>query len=584
MLANRRTKIVASLGPVTDSDGAVRELIEAGVNVFRLNFSHATHEEHGERIKRIRRIAREMKRTIGILQDIQGPKIRVGDMEPGTVLEAGQRFVLTPREIAGNSKEAHVSFSRLADDVPVGATVLLDDGKLELKVIAVEEQDLVTEVVIGGPLSSHKGVNFPGVTLRISVLTEKDKEDLRFGAERGVDLVAASFIQQPGDVLEIKDFLAIECGRSVPIIAKIERQEAVKRIVDILGVADGVMVARGDLGVEMPFEDLPMIQKQIIREANLAGKPVITATQMLDSMINSPRPTRAEASDVANAILDGTDAVMLSNETAVGKYPILAVQTMVKIALETEKFLPERVERAEFERPYKRPVQDAIGHSATHMAPELGASAILTPTSSGSSARMVAKYRPKIPIVAVSTSEETCRQLCLVWGVYPIPVRQAGNTEQLTQVAIAASQEAGLVSDGELVILVLGVPIGVAGSTNLIKVEIVATVLGRGLGLGKHSASGVARIFKDPREAAEKIQSGEILVAPATDASWVPAMQKAAGVAVQASGLSSHTALVGLELGVPVILGLDSLDKIPDGEVITLDPARGVIFRGMVKV
>ncbi|HEY9765684.1 MAG TPA: pyruvate kinase [Chroococcales cyanobacterium] len=583
MHAERRTKIVATIGPATESGGVIRELIEAGVNVFRLNFSHGTHPIHALRIETIRQAAAEMGKHVAIMQDIQGPKIRVGDIKEGTVLKNGQTFVLSPREIKGDEKTAHVSYERLALDVPVGAAVLLDDGKLELKVTGIQGEDLLTEVVTGGPLSSHKGVNFPGCPLKISILTEKDKEDLLFGLEKGVDLVAASFVRYPSDILEIKDVLG-EMGRQVPIIAKIEQQEAVKHLVDILAVSDGVIVARGDLGVEMLFEELPLIQKRIIKEANFAGKPVITATQMLDSMVASPRPTRAEVSDVANAILDGTDAVMLSNETAVGAFPVLAVKTMARIALETEKSFPIRVERPEMERPYVRPIQDAIGHAATHMAPELGAAAIITPTSSGSSARMVAKYRPRIPVIAVATSPEVCRRLSLVWGVYPLLIEGAGNLEQLTQASVQAAMEAGFVADGDLVIVVSGIPVGTPGSTNLIKVEIVASVLGRGLGLGRRPASGIARLFLDPKKANETIQKGDILLAPTTDAAWVPAMQKAAGIVVSSSGLSSQTALVGLELGIPVILGVDEIGKIPDGQVVTLDPSRGLVFRGLVKI
>lgn len=584
MQDRRCTKIVATLGPATESDGAIQELLESGVDVFRLNFSHGSHEIHQRRIEAIRRVSAKTGINVAILQDIQGPKIRVGEFAGGEAkLEPGHRFVLTSREIEGNGDIAHISYETLGDDVPVGTHIMLDDGLLELVVTGREGEDLVTEVVVGGTLRPHKGVNFPGVTLKVSVLTEKDREDLAFGMQIQVDMVAASFIQQASDILEIKDFMS-GLGRVVPIIAKIETQSAVQKLQDIIGVCDGVMVARGDLGVEMPTEEVPMIQKRIIHLANLAGKPVITATQMLDSMVNSPRPTRAEASDVANAILDGTDAIMLSNETAMGAYPALAVQTMVRIAKQTEKFLPLRVRDADFDNPYARPIQDGISHAATHMVPELNAAAIITITSTGSSARLVSKYRPKVPIIAVSAYPEVVRQMKLVWGVIPLLFPENRAVDQRTQSAVQTAMESGIIKSGDLVIIVSGIPAGVPGSTNMVKVEVVAAILARGIGLGKRTVSAVARIFADPETANRELQPGQILVTETTDASWVPAMQKAGGIVVRTSGLSSQTALVGLEFGVPVILGVDHLDSINDGEVVTIEPSRGLVYKGQVNI
>ena len=581
--ARKCTKIVATLGPASSSDEVVHRLIEAGVDVFRLNFSHGTHDTHRANLDRIRRLAREDERNIAVLQDIQGPKIRIGEVKDGeVVLRAGQTFVLTPHEVEADDTKAYVSYPRLADDISIGDRILIDDGKLELQVMAAEGHDLVTRVLVGGSLKPHKGVNFPGAALRISVLTEKDKADLKFGAEIGVDLVAASFVQTPHDVLEVKEFL-LQYGKKTPVIAKIERREAVQVVRDIVLVADGIMVARGDLGVEIPVEDVPLVQKEIIRCCNLEGKPVITATQMLDSMISNPRPTRAEASDVANAILDGTDAVMLSGETASGQYPVESVEMMARIAANTERSL-RPTERPELKEHYVRPVQDAIAHGATDMVPELGAAAIITATHSGSSARMVSKYRPECPIIAATPSEEVCRQLALVWGVYPIHLPETTSTDELFKKAIALGTSHGLVEDGDVVILVAGVPMGIPGTTNLIKVEVVSIVLARGMGLGQRAVSGIARRFADAVLARDQIGEGEILVAEFTDSDWTRAMAKAGAVCVRGGGLTSHAAVVALELGIPVLLSVDDIDDIPDGSLVTVDPVRGIVFQGQVKI
>jgi pyruvate kinase len=577
------TKIVATLGPASSTDEVVRRLIEAGVDVFRFNFSHGTHETHRKNFLRVRRLAREAERNIAILQDIQGPKIRIGDVRNGEVtLHAGQTYVLTPEEVEADEGKAYVSYERLTDDIGAGDRILIDDGLLELQVVATEGASLVTRVITGGPLKPHKGVNFPGASLKISVLTDKDKEDLQFGAEIGVDLVAASFVQTAHDILEVKEFL-LKFGKKTPIIAKIERREAVQGLRDIVLVADGVMVARGDLGVEIPVEDVPLVQKEVIRCCNLEGKPVITATQMLDSMIHNPRPTRAEASDVANAILDGTDAVMLSGETASGEYPVEAVEMMVRIAVNTERSL-RPTERPELREHYVRPVQDAIAHAATDMVPELGAAAIITATYSGSSARMVSKYRPQCPIIAATLHEDVCRQLALVWGVYPIHQAESNSAEEAFKEAIALATSQGLVEDGDVVIVVAGVPMGIPGTTNMIKVEVVSIVLARGMGLGQRAVSGVARRFDDPVLAKDQLAEGDILLTEFTDADWTRAMAKAGAVCVRAGGLTSHAAIVALELGIPVLLSVEDIDAIPDGSLVTVDPVRGVVFQGQVKI
>ncbi|MNX86154.1 Pyruvate kinase [compost metagenome] len=494
----------------------------------------------------------------------------------------GQTFILTTQPLEGNEQMASVSYERLTEDIEPGKRILLDDGLLELQVVEVKPEMLVTRVMVGGPLKPRKGVNFPGSPLKISVLTDKDRRDLAFGAQQGVDLVAASFVQQASDVLEVKDCLA-KYGTRTPVIAKIERREAVQALNEIIAVADGVMVARGDLGVEIPVEDVPLVQKQIIKICNLEGKPVITATQMLDSMIHNPRPTRAEASDVANAILDGTDAVMLSNETAAGSYPLEAVETMARIALQVERNV-RPTERPELEEEYARPVQDAIAHAATRMVPELNASAIITATFSGSSARHVSKYRPNCPIIAASCNEEVCRQMALVWGVVPMLIAENDSTESLFSEAVDCAKDMGILAPGDLAIMVAGVPMGQAGTTNSIKVEVITSIITRGMGLGQRPISGIARVAQTPREAMAKLEAGDILVTHQTDAEWTPAMERASATVVRAGGLTSHAAIVSLELGKPVILGTEDMDKIQDGMVITLDPVRGLVLKGQVKI
>jgi pyruvate kinase len=484
--------------------------------------------------------------------------------------------------VVADEHRASVTYANMEKDVPVGATILLDDGLLEMKVLENRPDGLRCEVVVGGPLKPNKGVNFPGVKMDVDVITEKDKEDLRFGVEHGVDLVAASFVQDPADVLMIRELLA-GMGSRAKLIAKIERREAVETINDIVAVADGCMVARGDLGVETNTEEVPLAQKRIIAACNAAGKPVITATQMLDSMIHNPRPTRAEASDVANAVFDGTDAVMLSNETAAGAYPLEAVQTMVRIVMAAEEADMARRKADRDIRP-GAPVSDAISLATAQLADKLDAAAIITATVTGTSARMVSRYRPQSPIFALSMSDEVARQLTLVWGVYPRCFEEATSDEALINGALDRAKAAGMVHDGELVVITAGTPLGVPGNTNFIKVEVASTVLARGMGLGKRPVTGVARRAGSAEEAQAKVQAGDILVVSGTDKEYVPAMRLAGGVICECGGLTSHAAIVCLQLGIPLLLEATDTDQIKDGEVITLDPSRGVVFRGKAKV
>ncbi len=470
-----RTRIVATLGPATDSKEAVEALIRAGVDVVRLNFSHGDHPTHAARIERARQIAQEQNANIAILGDLQGPKIRVGDIPSGSIiLKPGATFTLTTDPVPGSPERIHVDCAALAQAVRPGSRILLDDGLMELQVESANSTEITTRVIDGGVLKPHKGVNIPGVPLPISAITEKDRTDLQFAVQQQVDYIALSFVRSAEDVLELKRLIA---GRDaiIPVIAKIEKPEAVEHIDSILEVSDGVMVARGDLGVEAAPEQVPMYQKTIIRKANAVGKPVITATQMLESMISNPRPTRAEASDVANAILDGTDAVMLSGETAVGEYPIEAVRTMVRIAQAIEsdiQYHPGPLDIGD-----ALSVTDAIGIATCRMAMQLKARVILTATSSGFTARMIARHRPLTPIFAVTTNPDTMRRLALVWGVRVALVPAVNSMERMVGQSLTAVEESGAAKEGDLVVLTAGVPAGVSGRTNMIQVHRIGETL-----------------------------------------------------------------------------------------------------------
>lgn len=578
--SDRRTKIVATVGPAIANPDMLRAVIKAGATTLRLNFSHGTHEDHLCSIRLIRHLSYEMNQPVAILQDLQGPKIRLGKFADGPItLKNGDPFALTSQTIPGTQTSSMVTYSKLAEEVSVGATILLDDGRVEMVVEAVDldSKTLHCRVVIGGKLSDSKGVNFPGVYLSVKALTDKDREDLQFGLTHGVDWVALSFVRNPEDVIEIKEIIA-NAGKNIPVIAKIEKHEAITQMEDILSLCDGVMIARGDLGVELPAEDVPILQKRLIATANHLGIPVITATQMLDSMVNSPRPTRAEVSDVANAILDGTDAVMLSNEAAVGNYPVEAVATMAKIA-----------ERIDYEKSIQHSttvdtsataIPNAISQAVGHIAAQLKAKAILTFTKTGSTGRNVSKFRPNIPILAVTPHVEVARQLQMVWGVQPLLVLNLPSIDETLQASLNVAQEKGLVEEGDLVVITAGTLQGVAGSTDFIKVEIVTAVMGQGIGIGQGSVSGLARIVTTPNSI-KGFNRGDILVASETDASHVDAIRKAAGIITEVGGMDSHAAVLGLRLRIPVIVGVENATKmIRDGTHLTLNVKKGLVYSG----
>lgn len=466
----RRTKIVCTIGPACSSPEMLEKLIGAGMNVARLNFSHGSHEEHLEKINLIRNISEKLGKTVGILQDLSGPKIRIGKIaNPPANLVPGQQFIFTTRDVEGSSEEVTLPFPGLIKQIKRNQMIYVDDAKLEFKVVSTTNTDIVTKVIIGGELGSKKGFTVPGADYDVPGVTEKDKEDLKFGLENGVDWVASSFVRCADDIKPLRKVMR-EVGRRVPVIAKIERPEAVRNITGIIETYDAVMVARGDLGIELPIDEVPIIQKNIIRHCNRAGKPVITATQMLDSMISNPRPTRAEVTDVANAILDGTDATMLSGETAMGQFPIESVKMMDKIARRTEMSLDFKgicAQRMEYPT---HDITEAIGEAAAKLAIDINVSAIITCTFGGTTARLVSKYRPQAQIIAAASNDETARRLTLSWGVNPIFVEMAKDTDGLIQNAVEAATDNKLVKKGDTVLMIAGVPVGVPGSTSLIRV------------------------------------------------------------------------------------------------------------------
>ncbi|RAK07140.1 pyruvate kinase [Halanaerobium saccharolyticum] len=578
----RKTKIVCTLGPATNDKEIIKEVVEAGMDVARMNFSHGDHAEHKQRMDMVKAAEKETGKTVGIMLDTKGPEIRTGEMKGDKIqLEAETELVITKEDVEGTTEMISVSYKDLAQDMEAGNKILIDDGLIELEVTAIDGEDVVTRVVNGGELGSRKGVNLPGVKVSLPALTEKDISDIRFGVEQGIHFIAASFVRKANDVIEIRKILEESGNEDIFIIAKIENQEGVENLDAILEVADGIMVARGDLGVEIPAEKVPIVQKIMIRKCNEASKPVITATQMLDSMIRNPRPTRAEASDVANAIYDGTDATMLSGESAAGKYPVESVKTMAQIAKEVEN---SESYKEKFAGKYEfaaDSVTTAISLATCQTAEELGAEAVITSTGSGLTARTVSKYRPQTPIIAVTPNKRVLHQLAMTWGVSPLLAARSSTTDEMMDNAISTALEHKLIDEGDLVTITAGTPVGISGTTNLIKVDVVGKPVADGQGIGKSIAVGKAKLVKTAEEAMAKIEEGDIMIAPMTDRDFVPAMKKAAAVVTFSGGLTSHPAIVGLNIGIPVVVNTgDISDDFKDGEVITVDGVRGLVYRG----
>ena len=580
----KRTKIVCTLGPASQSEEVLRELILNGLNVCRFNFSHGSHEEHKGRIDMVKKVREELNKPIAILLDTKGPEIRTGNFaDPEVLLEEGSEFTITMDEVVGTKEICTVSYKGLADDVKEGDSILIDDGLVGLRVKSVENGNIKCIVENSGIVKNHKGVNVPGVKINLPAITPKDISDIEFGIEEGIDMIAASFVRKASDVLAIREILEKNNAGDVLILSKIENQEGVENIDEILQVSDGIMVARGDLGVEIPTEEIPIVQKMIIKKCNELAKPVITATQMLDSMIRNPRPTRAEVTDVANAIYDGTDAIMLSGETAAGKYPVEAVKVMASIAKRIEQTLD--YDRMLKEKGSKNvTVTDAISHATCTTAVDLNASAIITSTSSGYTAKMVSKFRPQAPIIAATSNEAVMRRLALTWGVCPIKSALAGNTDEVIEKSIEASIESGYVKNGELVVITAGVPVGVSGTTNLIKVHVISEVLGNGVGIGNGTVEGRVRIANENGEIKD-FKKGDIIVAKTTDKDMNEYIEDAAAIVTEFGGMTSHAAIVGLNLNTPVVVSVADITKtVKDGDIVTVDAKAGIIYKGSSRV
>ena len=578
-MIQRKTKIVCTMGPATNDDAVLRELMVSGMNVARLNFSHGDHEYHLSNMNRIRRISAELGKPVAIMLDTRGPEIRLELFENHKVeLKKGQTFTLCMESIAGNEERASITYKQLPGDVREGTTILIDDGLVSMTVRSVTPEEIVCVVNNDGVVSDRKGINVPDVDLSMPYLSQKDREDIAFGVRNGIDFVAASFARTAEDILEVRRLFSQEGRSNVNIIAKIENMQGVQNIDEILRVSDGIMVARGDLGVEIPLEQVPVIQKMLIRKAYSSGKPVITATQMLDSMMKNPRPTRAESTDVANAIYDGTSAIMLSGETAAGAYPIEAVRTMARIALSAEADINYSKRFKEREEEGTPDVTNAISHATCTSAQDLGAAAIITVSKSGRTAKMISKYRPNCPIICCTTDETVCRQLSLSWGVTPLMIGEAENTDDLFELAVQAGEKAGLLRDGELVVMTAGVPLGVSGTTNLMKVHVVGHILVNGKGVTRETCCGSLCVCKDAEEAQKNFKDGDILVVSQTSNAMLPFVRKASGLILEDDNPNGHGAIAGMSLNLPVIIGAAGATKIlKSGAVVTLDAVRGVV-------
>lgn len=578
----KRTKIVCTLGPATDSKELIRELILNGMNVARLNFSHGDHAEQATRIQMIKEVRKELGIPVAILLDTKGPEIRTGELKDGKVeLEKDDVVILTGESIIGDKKRLSISYPNLPSELAAGNLILIDDGLIQLKVMSVDGPDIKCQVMNGGELGGRKSINIPGVNIELPALTDKDRQDVVFGIEQKMDFIAASFVRKPEDVLEIRKVLEQNGGELLDIIAKIENREGVEKIDRILDVCDGVMVARGDLGVEIPAEEVPLVQKSLIRKCNLLGKPVITATQMLDSMMRNPRPTRAEVGDVANAVFDGTDAVMLSGETAAGCYPIEAVKTMYNIVVQSEN----SEEYANRKKPEhgELTITNSVSEGACQIVRQLDAKSIIAATSSGRTARMISKYRPDCMVLAVTDKVTTVRRLTLAWGVNAIYIPTFEGTDKMITDSVKQAVALNYVNFGDIIVVAAGVPLGVQGNTNIIKVHTVGTPLVNGVGIGNKAVTGMAKLITIDN--IDEFEEGDILVVKALNPDINSVLEKAGGIITEEGGLSSEGAIAGLHYGIPVIVGAENgLAVIEHGQIVSLDPKQGTLYSGRVKM
>ena len=562
----RRTKIVCTLGPSTDKEDVLRNLMKNGMNVARMNFSHGTHEEQKARLDMIKKLREELNLPVAALLDTKGPEIRIGDVEGGKLeLKPGQEFTLTTEEMLGTEKKVTITYKELYKDVEPGDSILIDDGLIGMEVVRIDESDIVCRVKNGGFISNHKGVNVPGVELNMPFVSPKDLADIVFAVEQDYDFIAASFTRTAEDIMEIRKILQEHGGEKIHIIAKLENKQGVKNCEDILRVADGIMIARGDMGVEIPLEEVPVIQKELIRKAMHMGKPVITATQML----------------VANAIYQGTSAIMLSGETAAGAYPIEAVQTMAKIAERTEQdidysreFKPRKLAEAP-------DVTSAISHATCTTAADLKAAAIVAVSKSGRTVSRIAKYLPVCPIIGCTTDERVYRQLNLLWGVTPVVMEEANTADELFDHAVELAEQKGLIARGELVVIAAGVPVGLSGTTNMMKVQIAGNALVTGKGANKLKASGNVCVCSNDEDLEKKFRAGDIVVVEQTTNEMVHKLKDAAGIITETGDRYSHAAVVGMTLEIPVITSARNATRIlKSGTFVTMDAEQGIVYNG----
>ncbi len=576
----RKTKIICTMGPATDDENVLRLLIEGGMNVARINMSHGTHEVQKERIDKIKRLREELKKPVAILLDTKGPEIRTGNFKNGKeLLQTGQIFTFTTNEVEGDSKCCSVTYKGLPSDLKTGDKILVDDGLIEMVVQNLTKTCIECKVINEGYIASHKGINIPGVSLSLPFISEVDKADIAFGVEQDLDFIAASFTRTPQDIFQLRQELALNNCDNMRIIAKIENEEGVHNIDEIIRASDGIMVARGDMGVEIPLEDVPVIQKKLIKKAYNAGKQVITATQMLDSMVKNPRPTRAETTDVANAIYDGTSAIMLSGETAAGEYPVEALYTMDIIARRTERdinYIKKFNRRVVSERP---DVTSAISHATCTTAHDLGAVAIMTVSKSGLTAREISKYRPACPIICGTTSPKVRRQMNLSWGVIPIMVEEQKNTDALFEHIVAVAQKEELVKSGDLAVITAGIPLGVSGTTNMLKVHLVGDVLVSGTSVTNKNYCGHLCVCTTEEEALANFNAGDVLVIPKTSNNILSLMRTAGGIITEEEGVNTHASIVAMTLDKPAIIGAKNATKLlKTGTTVKLDGSRGLVF------
>lgn len=574
----RKTKIVCTMGPNLFEKHLIAPLMKAGMNVARFNFSHGTYETHQHYYDEVCRIRDELGLPVATMLDTKGPEIRVRSFKNGRVtLQNGQLFTLTTDEVEGDEERVSITYKELPQDIAVGSSILIDDGLIGMQVERIDGADIVCRVLNGGVVSNNKGVNIPNAHLSMPFISEKDHQDILFAIKNGYDFIAASFTRCADDIMQIRHILQENNCHTINIIAKIENMEGVENIDEILRVVDGVMVARGDLGVEVPLEDVPSLQKKLIQRGIAAGKPVITATQMLDSMIKNPRPTRAEVTDVANAIYDGTSAIMLSGETAVGAYPVEAVETMVRIALRAEADM-DYIRRFSRDTSASTDVTNAISHATVTSAHDLNASAIITVTKSGSTARILSRYRPACVIVGCTTEKHVWRQLALSWGTVPLMIAEESNTDDLFEHAVDAAVQNGLVHDGELVVLTAGVPLGISGTTNLMKVHVVGHLLSRGQGLHGGKVVAPLCVIRNLEKDAKDFNTGDVIVCHQTTREMFSMLRKSSAIVLEDDNPEGHGAIAGMSLDIPVIIGAKNATNIlKSGAVVTVDGEKGTV-------